>query len=340
MPTAATHAENAWMHFAGELPPEALIFGHSEIMQSLRERLVRVASANVPVLIQGESGTGKDIVARLIHGFSPWRTGPFLKVNCPAIPATLLEAELFGYEKGAFTGAVARKGGRVELAHRGTLFFDEVLELDIAAQSKLLQFLQDGRFCRIGAQEDRQVSARVICATNRNVKAEIALGNFRHDLYYRINVVNLRMPSLRERRRDIPDLATYFRQYYNHKYNRSAPGFSPEAMTTMTKYHWPGNIRELENLIKRYVILGDQDELTSSVASSEPQYFASDINFDGPISLKQLTRRAVRELERTVILKTLQANHWNRKRTASALSLSYRALLYKISDAGLQRTRS
>src|SRR5712672_196995 len=220
----------------GEFPPEAVIFGRSEVMQSLRDRMDKVASANVPVLIQGESGTGKDIIARMIHGLSPWRSGPFVKVNCPAIPGTLLESELFGYEKGAFTGAYGSKPGRVEMAHRGTLFLDEISELDMALQSKLLQLLQDGQFCRIGAQEDKKVEVRVVCATNRNLEEEIAAGNFRSDLFYRINVVNLRMPALRERRGDIEDLANYFLEYYNRKYNCRAKPLSPELMDVLQKY--------------------------------------------------------------------------------------------------------
>ena len=233
----------------GEIPPESVVFGRLETMQSLREQMDKVASANVPVLIQGESGTGKDIIARMIHGRSPWRTGPFVKVNCPAIPGTLLESELFGYEKGAFTGAYGAKPGRVEMAHRGTLFLDEISELDLGLQSKLLQVLQDGQFCRIGAQEDKKVEVRVVCATNRRLEEEIDAGTFRQDLFYRINVVNLHMPPLRERRGDIEDLAAYFLEYYNRKYNGRARPLSADVVATLQKYHWPGNIRELENLI-------------------------------------------------------------------------------------------
>jgi len=324
----------------GEIPPDAIVFGRSEAMQNLRERLSKVACANVPVLIQGESGTGKDIIARMIHGLSPWKSGPFVKVNCPAIPGTLLESELFGYEKGAFTGAYGAKPGRVELAHRGTLFLDEISELDLALQSKLLQLLQDGQFCRIGAQEDKRVEVRVVCATNRQLEVEIESGTFRQDLFYRINVVNLHMPALRERRGDIPDLVSYFLDYYNRKYNCRARALSQELMGVLQKYHWPGNIRELENLIKRYVILGNEEVISSDLVTREQEYFNPDINFDGPISLKKLTRQAVRELERKVILKVLQANHWNRKQAARALSISYRALLYKIRDAGLPPNRS
>ena len=324
----------------GEIPPETVIFGHSETMQSLRERMDKVASANVPVLIQGESGTGKDIIARMIHARSPWRTGPFVKVNCPAIPGTLLESELFGYEKGAFTGAYGSKPGRVELAHRGSLFLDEISELDLALQSKLLQLLQDGQFCRIGAQEDKKVEVRVVCATNRRLEEEIETGTFRQDLFYRINVVNLHLPPLRERRGDIEDLVAYFLEYYNRKYNCRARALSLDLMSALQKYHWPGNIRELENLIKRYVILGNEEVISSDLVGREQEVFNPDINLDGPISLKKLTRQATRELERKVILKVLQAHHWNRKQTARALSISYRALLYKIRDAGLPANRS
>jgi two-component system, NtrC family, response regulator AtoC len=324
----------------GEFPPEAVVFGRSEGMQSLRERLGKVASANVPVLIQGESGTGKDIIARMVHGLSPWRTGPFVKVNCPAIPGTLLESELFGYEKGAFTGAYGSKPGRVELAHRGTLFLDEISELDMSLQSKLLQLLQDGQFCRIGAQEDKKVEVRIVCATNRILEAEIESGTFRQDLYYRINVVNLHLPPLRERRGDIEDLIAYFLEYYNRKYNCRARPLSTELIGVLQKYHWPGNIRELENMLKRYVILGNEEVITSDLVARAPQSFEPELDFDGPISLKKLTRQAVRDLERKVILKVLQANHWNRKRAARALSISYRALLYKIREAGLPPNRS
>jgi len=324
----------------GEVPPDNIIFGHSEVMQSVRSRLGKVAAANVPVLITGESGTGKDIIARLIHGLSPWKTGPYVKVNCPAIPGTLLESELFGYEKGAFTGAVGSKPGRVELAHRGTLFLDEISELDPSLQSKLLQLLQDGQFCRIGAQEDKKVEVRVVCATNRHLEAEIEAGTFRQDLYYRINVVNLRMPALRERRGDIEDLCAYFLEYYNQKFNCRARPLSNEVIAVLQKYHWPGNIRELENLIKRYVILGHEEVITNDLVTREPNFFNPDISFDGPISLKKLTRQCVHELESKVILKVLQRHHWNRKQADRTLGISYRALLYKIRDAGLPSNRA
>ncbi|MGH9708917.1 MAG: sigma 54-interacting transcriptional regulator, partial [Candidatus Acidiferrales bacterium] len=202
------------------MPPDEVVFGRSEVMRVVRQKLDKVAGANIPVLIEGESGTGKEIIAKLIHTRSPWETGPFVKVNCPAIPGTLVESELFGYEKGAFTGANGTKPGRVESAQNGTLFLDEIAELDMGLQAKLLQLLQDGQFCPIGAQEDKRVDVRVVCATNRNLEEEIEQGSFRQDLYYRINVVNIHVPSLRERVVDIPVICDFLRQVYSEKFNR------------------------------------------------------------------------------------------------------------------------
>src|SRR6202451_3278524 len=340
MPIPTTNSVSSLVQSLGEFPPDAVVFGKSDAMQGLRSRMDKVASANVPVLINGESGTGKDIIARMIHNLSPWRSGPFVKVNCPAIPGTLLESELFGYEKGAFTGAYGTKPGRVEMAHRGTLFLDEISELDMALQSKLLQLLQDGQFCRIGAQEDKKVEVRVVCATNRKLEEEIAAGNFRADLFYRINVVNLYLPPLRERASDIPQLISYFLEYYNRKFNARAVAPSADLMNSLKKYHWPGNVRELENLMKRYVILGTEESVSGDMRPQEQDFFNADISVEGPLSLKKITRQAVRELERKIILKVLQHHHWNRKSAARALNISYRALLYKIRDAGLPSNRA
>jgi two-component system, NtrC family, response regulator AtoC len=212
--------------------------------------------------------------------------------------------------------------------------------LDMSLQSKLLQLLQDGQFCRIGAQADKKVEVRVVCATNRKLEQEIENGTFRADLFYRINVVNLYMPPLRERAVDIPDLVTYFLEYHNRKYNCRAKPLSNEMMAVLRKYHWPGNVRELENLVKRYVILGNEDVISSDLAPRTPDFFNAEIPIDGQISLKKVTRQAVRELERKIILKVLQSHHWNRKQAARTLSISYRALLYKIRDAGLPSNRA
>lgn len=319
----------------GILPPDEVIFGSSEAMKAVRNKVEKVASANVPVLIQGESGTGKEILAKLIHKLSPWEDGPFVKVNCPAIPATLLESELFGYERGAFTGAYGTKPGRVELANRGTLFLDEISELESSLQAKLLQLLQDGQFCRIGAQEDRRVEVRLLCATNRQLEQEIDTGTFRQDLYYRINVLNISLPPLRERRMDIPVLFAYFLESHSRAYKLQPPPISSQVMQLLQRYDWPGNIRELENLVKRFVILGSEEAITSELVSHSQTHFSARVAQGESVPLKEITRQAVQELERKIILQVLQANHWNRKQSARKLKISYRALLYKIRQAGL-----
>jgi len=322
------------------LPPVHIIFGSAAVMQTVRQKVEKVASSGVPILIQGESGTGKGLLARFIHKISVAPEAAFVKVNCAAIPGALLESELFGYEKGAFTGAYSSKAGRVELAHGGTLFLDGIDEIDMSLQAKLLQLLQDGQFSRIGGQEDRQVQLRVICATNRQLEEEIARGRFRQDLFYRINVVNIQLPPLRARIEDLGVLVAYFLDAHRTRHNIQARPLSPEAMKLLENHPWPGNIRELENLIERYVILGSEDAVSSELLTWEQTHAAADVPIDGQIHLKKVTRKAVHELERKIILSVLEANRWNRKRTASALKISYRALLYKIRRAGLPPKRA
>lgn len=329
-----TELESALVSPVGTLPPESVIYGRSQPMQAARQKVEKVAGTHLPVLIHGESGTGKEIFAKLLHRLSPWNDGPFVKVNCPAIPATLLESELFGYEKGAFTGAFGTKPGRVEMAHRGTLFLDEIAELDMGLQAKLLQLLQDGQFSRIGAQEDKRVEVRVVCATNRRLEKEIEAGSFRQDLYYRINVVNLHLPPLRERREDIPQLVGYFLETYSASFKCSIQPLSTQLMNLFQRYNWPGNIRQLDNLVKRYVILGSEEAISSELIVQVPEPLDPEVSLDGSISLKKQTRQAVQELERKIILKALQAHHWNRKEAARALKISYRAFLYKTRQAG------
>jgi two-component system response regulator AtoC len=253
-----------------DAPPGSVVFGSSEAMRPIRLKVEKVAVTNIPVLIQGESGTGKEVVARLIHQLSPVASGPFVKVNCAAIPGTLLESELFGFRKGAFTGAYNTKPGRVEMADGGTLFLDELGELDSSLQAKLLQFLQDGQFCSIGDQEEKRVEARVICATNRRLEDEIEAGRFRADLFYRINVISLHLPRLRDRREDIPRLIEFFLAQFNARFQRSAPSPSRELIQSFQDAEWPGNIRELENRVARYVILGGEDAFRSESAPARP----------------------------------------------------------------------
>lgn len=335
---ASTNNESATA--AQSLPPESVIFGQTAVMQDVRRKIERVAAADISVLISGESGTGKDIIARLLHAYSPWAKGPFVKVNCPAIPGTLLESELFGYEKGAFTGAYGTKPGRVELAHRGTLFLDEISELDASLQAKLLQLLQDGQFSRIGAQEDKRVEVRVVCATNRHLHTEIEHGRFRQDLFYRIAAMTIQLPPLRERAIDLPVICEYLLQYYNDKLNGRAPMLRPALLAKMQRYAWPGNVRQLENLIKRYVVMGSEDVILSELLQPVENDSLDDFVFNGPISLKKLTRQTVRKIEAKIILNALHANNWNRKKAARSLDISYRALLYKLKDVGIPTRRS
>ena len=322
------------------IPPVSVIFGRTTVMRSIRQKIEKAASSGVPILIQGDSGTGKGLLAVFIHSISLQPSTPFIKVNCAAILGALLESELFGYEKGAFTGAQAVKPGRVELADGGTLFLDGIDEIEMSLQAKLLQLLQDGQFTRIGGQEDRKVQIRVICATNRRLEDEIAHGRFRRDLFYRINVVSVEMPSLRVRADDIRDLVDYFLQNHCTRHNVPQRPLSAEAVRLLERHPWPGNIRELENMIERYVILGSEDAIASELLNWDHSHETQEPQLEGQIHLKKVTRQAVHDLERKIIMSVLEANRWNRKRTASALKISYRALLYKIRRAGLPPKRS
>lgn len=321
-----------------ELPPHLVIFGCSEGMRQVQLKMDSIADASVPVLIRGESGTGKEIIAKMLHQRSSRKSGPFVKINCPAIPAALVESELFGYEKGAFTGADGKKAGLVELAHGGTLFLDEIAELDFGLQSKLLQLLQDGQFYPIGGKKEKQVEVRFICATNRHLEREIQAGTFRQDLFYRIKVVSLTLPSLRERQCDIPLLIDFFLHTYTEQFGRTLRPLSPKTVTALKHYSWPGNIRELENMIKSYVILGSEDAIRLDLLQTESSNDAHGNNGrngngngskDAPTSLKA----AVRALENRLILRTLEENQWNRRRAARALKISYRALLYRLKQS-------
>jgi two-component system response regulator AtoC len=321
-------------------PPVEILFGRSQAMADLRARAEKIAKTNVPILLCGEGGTGKEVLARWIHTCSEYRAGEFVKVNCAAIPGPLLESELFGYEKGAFSGATQSKPGRVELAHRGTLFLDEIADLDLKLQSKLLHFLQDGTFSRIGDQIERKVDARVLCATNKDLEKEIAAGRFREDLSYRIHVFRLKMPALRERREDIPALAEFFRRHHEAQFGMKAQPFPPEMLEYLQNLNWNGNIRELSNGIARYVLIGPEVNLVHE-HSQIRAFSGRDISTEsGIVPLKRLAKNAIKEVERNVILETLRANQWNRRKTAQALKISYRALIYKIRDAGLVSRRT
>jgi two-component system response regulator AtoC len=315
-----------------------VIFGVTPALAAIRESILKVAPTDLPVLITGESGTGKEAIAYLIHHCSRVANKVFVQVNAAAIPQTLFESELFGHERGAFTGAL-HKPGRVELANSGTLFLDEIGELDLFVQAKLLHFMQDGQFTRIGGQEDRKGNARLILATNRNLREEVAAGSFREDLYYRINVVDIHMPPLRERLEDIPVITGYLLREYCDKHNFKRPPLSPSTIQRFQEYHWPGNIRQLENLIKRYVVLGAEHSILAELVEHESDVFKFSIPPGERVSLKQITRQAMRQVEKRVILQVVEANAWNRKRAAKLLNISYRALLSKLKEIGVPSER-
>ena len=321
------------------VPPDPVLFGRSAVMAELRVRAQKICRTNVPILLCGEGGTGKEALARWIHANSEYASGEFVKVSCAAIPGTLLESELFGYEQGAFTGANVSKPGRVEEAHRGTLFLDEIADLDPDLQSKLLQFLQDGTFARIGDRSERRIDARLICATHKDLNQEMEAGRFRQDLFYRIHGFRLKMPALRERREDIPALAEFFRVHFARQFGTKTDGFPPEMLQYLQNLNWPGNLRELSNGVARYVLIGPEAVVHTEHAQKRSRAMGSAEGNGTPVTLKGLAKDAIRELERNVILEALRANQWNRRKTAQALKISYRALIYKIRDAGFMTQR-
>jgi len=319
--------------------PEQILFGRSAAMREIRHNLLKVAPTNVAVLITGESGTGKEEIARYIHEHSLGQARPFVRINCPGIPAGLIESELFGYEEGAFTGASIQRTGLVESASGGTLFFDGINELETSLQSKLLQFLQDGHFSRIGGKENKSIDVRVLCSAGNSLMEQINSGQFRQDLFYRINALTIQLPPLRERRIDIPDLVEYFQKTASREFGRNPATLRPQVLKLLIENDWPGNIRQLENIIRRYVILDTEVAILGELCGSpaETRFYGETASI---ASLHQITSSATKELERNVILRTLSANHWNRRKTAQALQLSYRALLYKMKNNGLSSKRS
>jgi two-component system, NtrC family, response regulator AtoC len=320
--------------------PENMFLGQSAAMQKTLQQIQDAATVDVAVLISGESGTGKDLAARMLHQLSRRGRFPMVKINCPAIPGQLFESELFGHEPGAFTGARSARPGKFELANHGTLFLDEIGELDMALQSKLLRALQDFRIVRLGGVDEREFNVRLICGTNRNLEDEVKRGNFRSDLYYRINVIHIEMPTLRSRREDIPLLFQHFVRLYGNQFGRRPEPISTSAIRILEKYHWPGNMRELENLAKRFVVLGGEEHVLSALRDPRDEPSAVTEAFDVNLPLRLQTKRAVQSLERRIIMDVLRAHKWNRRKAARSLDISYRALLYKIKEAGLPPVRT
>ena len=312
------------------------IIGRSPAMIRLLETVAQVAPSEATVLITGESGTGKELIAGAIHFNSHRKEGPFVKINCAAITETLLESELFGHEKGAFTGADRRKEGRFFQAHAGSLFLDEISEMSFTMQVKLLRVLQEREFTRVGGEKTLRVDVRVIAATNKNLMDLISKGAFREDLYYRLNVVSIEIPKLKQRKDDIPLLAQHFLEIFSAKNRKEIKGFTPRAMDHLIKYDWPGNVRELMNAVERAVVLARSDYLAvddfpiiQSTLPKDEVIFqeAASVNLEGDVSLE--------EVEKTTILKTLEAAHGNKSETARRLGITRKTLHKKLKAYGV-----
>jgi two-component system response regulator AtoC len=339
----STVCEQSFQINAEELPDESILFGGTAAMRGLLDKINRVRQTDLSILLRGESGTGKEIVARYVHTHSSRSDGPFVKVNCAAIPAGLLESELLGYEKGAFSGADEVRLGLVERADEGTLFLDEIGDMDWTLQTKLLRLLQDGRYTRIGGREERRARLRIICATNVDLEFAAGARSFRQDLLYRIDVISLHLVPLRERKQDIAQLCAYFLEKLSKKFGKSAPPITPETMRLLERWNWPGNLRELENWVMRFIVLGGEESLEAELAARLESAPAAENAkpLSGPLTghLKHASREAASAAAQAVILRVLRANDWNRQKTAKELNMSYRSLLYKLREAGVPQRR-
>jgi transcriptional regulator with PAS, ATPase and Fis domain len=318
-------------------------------MQGIKSVIDEIAQTDITVLIKGESGTGKELVAQTVHKSSLRHDRPFIKVNCASIPKTLLESELFGFEKGAFTGADMKKPGKFDLANGGTILLNDIGEMDVSIQAKLLQVLQEGEFSRLGGRENIQVNTRIITTTQNHLEKSMAEGKFRQDLFFRINVMSVTVPPLREREGQILPLSQYFFDIYKKKYAKSVPFLSSRTITLFKKYDWPGNIRELENMIKRAVLFGEEEVLKELLGQdgderrNVPLSGALTLNAQKEmevVNLKQVGKKAAEIAEKEVIEKTLDETHWNRKEAAKLLRVSYKALLYKIQKYRLDEIKT
>jgi len=319
-------------HSHGFVDLISLFDGHPR-MRAIRSIVESIADTDTTVLIRGESGVGKDLVARAIHAASARRAAPFVKVNCAAVPQGLLESEFFGHEKGAFTGAHRRKPGQFEYANRGTIYLDEIAELPLGLQAKLLHVLQDFRFSRVGGYGLIDVDARVIAATNRNLEEAMRRGEFREDLYYRLNVVEIQVPPLRERREEIPMLAAWFLAKFNAQYGRKKE-LLPETIARLKQHSWSGNVRELENAIRRLVVLTNGEQTIGALGACR---LNGDVEIRPVVneSLREIARRGAREAERKALAEVLEQVRWNRAEASRILKVSYKTLLNKISECGL-----
>ncbi len=298
------------------------MIGRSPAMSQIYKTIGRVAASDASVLVTGETGTGKELAANLIHQNSARRSGPLVKVNCAALPETLIESELFGHEKGAFTGAVAQRKGRFEQAHKGTIFLDEVGEITLPVQKKLLRVLQEGEIERVGGTGIVKVDVRVVAATNRDLLDEVKQGNFREDLYYRLNVINIHMPPLRERRGDIPILIEHFLDKYRYKPGAPPTRISEDALERLEKYDWPGNVRQLENEIERAVVLSQGNVITSHALNLSQHGIPTQIDLATRVRNREKLSDVLAEIERVMLFEALQQSDSDEKEAAQRLGLS------------------
>jgi transcriptional regulator with PAS, ATPase and Fis domain len=323
-----------------EVSDDLYFVAASPAMRKIRSQVGLVANVDIPVLVLGESGTGKEVLARLIHKMSPRAHRTFLKVNCAALPADLLESELFGYEPGAFTGADRSKPGKFELCNKGTILLDEIGEMPPMLQAKLLHVLQDGQFSRLGGRTTIKVDVRVLAATNINIQEAIQTKKLREDLYYRLNAFTLRLPPLRERKEEIPILLKHMMARLAESYAHPQLPISQRMLEACLRYSWPGNLRELGNFVKRYLVLRDENmlihELDAQGGGRDVTAPSTDTAAEHPGGLKSLVRSLKDQAEGEAIRRTLEQTNWNRKTAATMLNISYKALLYKIRQYGLE----
>ena len=321
-----------------DLPGEAVIFGSTNAMHEIRNTIDGLLCSDLPVLLQGDSGTGKEVVARFLHSRSNRQNAPFVRVNCAAIPSNLLETELFGSEK-AFNAL--EPSSLLEIADGGTLFLDEIGSLPWDLQGKLLQLIRDGCYIRAGGNQLHSSTIRVICATNINLQGLVSAGEFREDLLHHMDASVLRLSALRHRKSDIPQLCEYLFQKLSRQFGRKAPQINPETICLLQHWDWPGNLRELENWVARAIVLGDEIALGSEFRRRSIGGSVAGNDMSRPLSMRRTMRRGSSPLSSSAVLRALQANRWNRRKTADDLNMSYRALLGKLREAGvLQRRRS
>ena len=328
-----TQSDNNGSIHPYDLLPDEVIFGLSPKMAMVRSKVQLAAATDVPVLLQGDSGTGKEILARLVHLRSNRAARPWVKVMCPAVSNSLIESELFGYEKGPRIGASSTKRGRVELAHNSTLFLDEIGGLDPSVQAKLVQLLEEGLFMRVGGEIIQRIDARIVSSANVNLKKLVDGGSLRIDLLYRLNAVTIDLPRLQERIEDLPLLVGYFLNKYSRSLRRAPKPLSSKTMSLMRRFHWPGNIRQLENLIRGYVLTGDEEVIRTELTPPGFEFPIPEMDLSSPVSLKQIINDASEKLERGIIFKVLDGNGGNRRKAAQWLKISYRSLLYKLGEA-------